>query len=389
MSNINDISEIKCTGCGACITICPKNIIQMKKSLEGFFYASIDQSQCIECGLCKQVCHRYDQDESNSIFLCDAYMAYSKDAYTLKSSTSGGIGTEIAKWGIENDYKVVGAEYDCDSHLAKHIIIDKIQDIEKIKGSKYLQSKTDEAFREIIDGQKYILIGTPCQIYGMKKVAEMKKINENIIFVDFFCHGIPTYRLWDKYLSYISKRFGVRKINNVLFRSKDVGWHTYLMKIKHEQGIYKRTGNKDLFYKFYFDESCIHESCYSCRYRFNQIHSDIRLGDFWGEYCADNDQGVSVILTHTEKGKKLLRCIKDKLEIYNIDFEEIRKVKEGNKGIKPIPKHRNKVINKLKNDDKLTSIYLKYIFPSDIKKEIKNKLKQIIVKVNKAIKSYS
>lgn len=46
----------KCTGCGACYNVCPKQAISMQADEEGFLRPSIDIGKCIDCGLCRKVC---------------------------------------------------------------------------------------------------------------------------------------------------------------------------------------------------------------------------------------------------------------------------------------------------------------------------------------------
>lgn len=47
---------IDCTGCQACRQICPKSAIQLLENEKGHIYPSIDQSLCIDCGLCLKHC---------------------------------------------------------------------------------------------------------------------------------------------------------------------------------------------------------------------------------------------------------------------------------------------------------------------------------------------
>ena len=52
MNNI--CASEKCTGCGACKSICPKGAIKMsEKPLTGHFCPTIDDSLCVDCGLCR------------------------------------------------------------------------------------------------------------------------------------------------------------------------------------------------------------------------------------------------------------------------------------------------------------------------------------------------
>lgn len=363
MNNINQVSKIGCTGCGVCAIRCEIMAIKIERNEDGFFVAKVDGEKCVNCGRCKNVCHRFSTvDENWRIYDTESFMAFSNSKEVLKTSTSGGTGYEITKFALENGYKVIGAYYNKEENRVEHKIIEQVEEIPMITGSKYLQSYTFNAFKDINDKDKYVIIGTPCQIYGLRKHIEHKKISDNIVLVDFFCHGVPGYNLWDKYLDHLKKDYGINRIDDIIFRCKDRGWHTYLMKIKSKNIEYLKEGNEDLFYKFFLSESCLNKDCYECNLRFNELYSDIRIGDFWGEKCKDNNSGVSVILCKTEKGKEIINKIKDNIEIEKIDFQEVSKAKEGNSGKKPIPKYRDELMEKLKTTEELKQIHSKFLY---------------------------
>ena len=48
--------KIECCGCGACMNVCSKEAISMKKDEYGFVYPRINMEKCIGCGACKKVC---------------------------------------------------------------------------------------------------------------------------------------------------------------------------------------------------------------------------------------------------------------------------------------------------------------------------------------------
>ena len=59
-----NVSKIKdCYGCGVCVISCPKNIVEIKFNTKGFLEPTIiDQTKCIECGLCLNNC-AYNHDQ--------------------------------------------------------------------------------------------------------------------------------------------------------------------------------------------------------------------------------------------------------------------------------------------------------------------------------------
>lgn len=45
-----------CSGCGACVNVCPKNCIQFEEDRYGQERPVIDQKHCLECNICRKIC---------------------------------------------------------------------------------------------------------------------------------------------------------------------------------------------------------------------------------------------------------------------------------------------------------------------------------------------
>lgn len=392
MNNILLKSETQCTGCGVCNTICPKNAVKIIIDDCGFYKAVVDDGLCVGCGLCKRVCFKFikeNGDKGYDIKESNVYAAYSKDNKLRSESSSGGIGSEIAKYGIKNNYSVCGVIYDYKLNRAKHVVVDKEKDLKLIQGSKYIQSYTPNGFTTLKSEEKYIIIGSPCQIYGLRKYMEIKKI-KNWILVDFFCHGIPSYKAWDKYIDYIQKKYKTDNIVSINFRDKSKGWHSFSMQLLANGKVYSKTLNKDLFLKIFLSNLCLNEPCFKCPLRFNRLYSDIRLGDFWGKKFGKNTEGVSIVLTNNIVGDNLFKNLKEKIYLEDCDYDELYKsqyVKELNR-----PKEHDGFIDDLKKDETMSNIYFKYLFLTDIKNVIFRTLnipKRVMLKLlPKKIKSF-
>ena len=70
-------------------------------------------------------------------------------------------------------------------------------------------------------------------------------------------------------------------------------------------------------------------SCYNCKFASPYRISDITIGDLWGvdyiEPKLDTKMGVSLFLINTDKGKKELEKVYDRIYIKEIDFDEAKK----------------------------------------------------------------
>lgn len=363
--------DIDCTGCGLCEVICPQNTLEINMSSNGFYQSCQVKDNCTECSLCEKVCPVYGRDVFNKPEFF--YSAYSKNPDTRDSCSSGGIAHEIGLLMLSKGYKVCGVTYNADKEMAEHIICINTNDLEKIKGSKYIQSYTVEAFRKLFKkgtDEKYVVIGTPCQIAGIDKYAKLIKKRDNFLLVDFFCHGIPSYLLWREYVKHIKKKKALKSVKNIRFRDKKYGWHNFTIAIETNRDIYysDRNRDRDLFYEMFLGNYCLNKSCYTCKFRTVYSKADIRVGDLWGSKYKNDTKGVSGVIVFTDLGQQIMEELRD---ICNIDIEPEEIVIEGQiKGDLDIPRLRSKIFADLRHEKSLQKIYNKRIIPMKVKRRL-------------------
>jgi coenzyme F420-reducing hydrogenase beta subunit len=305
-----------CTGCGACALVCQHGAITINLADTGFYTAYVDSDKCVSCDLCNKVCIENEQDP-NMLLLSEGtlYSAQSKDPNTLKTCTSGGISHELALYALDNEYLVSGVIYDYKSDRAMSIVVSDSKDLERIKGSKYLQSYTVDAYKELIQtakkdpSKKFLVFGTPCQIYGLSKVLKLYSLRDRFVLVDLFCHGVPSYLVWNSYLNTVKKRLKTDKVTKVVFRDKSKGWHNFIMSLSCSTGSMSCRSGRDLFYGAFFDNVLLSGSCMNCLLRQRYSLSDIRLGDFWGARYQNREDGVSGVMVFTQLGNQLLHYV--------------------------------------------------------------------------------
>lgn len=307
----------ECCGCSACYSVCPKSCITMSQDSEGFLYPHINKQACIGCGLCNQTCPiiNYYSQELNKP---ETYVAYCKENDVRRSSSSGGIFSLIAEEVLDREGIVFGAAFDKDM-MVHHIGITKKSEIARLRGSKYLQSRVEQTYADTQKAlqrkQTVLYSGTGCQIAGLKRYLLMPY--DNLITVDVLCHGTPTPKLWKKYLTW---REGITGsyTRDVSFRNKDLGWKNSSLKITFENNEeYKELGYNDYYIQLFLSDICLRPSCHECKFKSVNHPSDITLGDCWGveSYMPemDDNQGTSVILVHTAKGKQLINSVDHRL----------------------------------------------------------------------------
>ncbi|GHT70430.1 F420H(2):quinone oxidoreductase [Bacteroidia bacterium] len=391
MNNINNSGNNPCSNCGLCAVSCPHKAIDFGIDGEGF-YRPLVSANCTDCGSCVKVCYKYFEGKSpfeNAFREKDVYAAWSKNRDVVLASSSGGVGYELTKFYSNEGYKICGVAFDAPNNICKHIIAETESDLKTIRTSKYLQSYTVEAFSEFKKDKKYLVAGTPCQIYGLRKYIQLKKWDDNFILVDFFCHGTPSFNLWKKYKEYIveNKQLDVN-FKNVNFREKnpESKWHKNAMLVEDFLGrkFVKNHGfSEDLFFKFFLNNSCLNDACYQCKLRLDYCAADIRIADFWGKKYENNDDGVSLVITNTDKGKTVWTEIKHLLVVEDCNFEDLQQ-SQGTRYIS-LNSKRNKILAELKECAPLDKLWTKYFKQSVVKRGF-SYFKRILSYIKRTIK---
>lgn len=326
---INIIDKSKCCGCTACVSVCNFNAITMKQDKMGFEYPVVDEQLCINCGLCEKVCtFKENYDIKANLPLPLAYAARHHNINEVRSSRSGAAFIAITDWVIDKGGVVYGVGY-TDHFTVAHKRATTKEERNEFKGSKYVQSTLKNTFKQVkydLQNQKIVLFsGTPCQTAGLKKIIGNSKLNENLILVDIVCHGVPAPYIWRDYLSYIEKKFH-KKIIAVNFRDKRFGWKAHRETLTFEDQTIlspKYAPYTDLFYQHIM----LRPSCSKCHFCNTKRPSDLTLADFWGWERTNKDlnkdnEGISLLLINTDKGRHILNYIKKDLYLYETTLEK-------------------------------------------------------------------
>lgn len=312
-----------CVGCGLCEEICPVNAIKFEQNNEGFFYPKIDLKKCIECNKCRNNCPINKKNSKSKEFGKECYGARNKNVEEQKSSTSGGLFSIFARKVLSKKGVVYGA-YMKDFSV-KHIRVDNINDLEKIRGSKYIQSNIKNVFKQVkedLNNQKQVLFsGTPCQIGAIK--AYLQKDYENLLTISVVCHGVMNEKIFKKYINELES--DGKQVENFSFRTKENNWTISSVKIeyKDEEDAKITAFTQDDLMSLFLSNSVLRESCYNCQFKEANNVADIILGDFWGIEIVKPDfldqKGVSCLIVNSEKGKQYIE--KNKILNETINFK--------------------------------------------------------------------
>lgn len=108
-----------------------------------------------------------------------------------------------------------------------HIRIDSVNQLHRLQGSKYVQSKTEDIFEKVkndLDNDlKVLFSGTPCQVAALYSYLGQRR--ESLYTVDIVCHGVMPPTLWKDYIDRMTDKYG--EIACADFRDKSYGWKSH------------------------------------------------------------------------------------------------------------------------------------------------------------------
>lgn len=323
------LSKEECCGCGACANVCPKTCITMKADKEGFLYPQIDPIACITCNSCEKVCPVASFTVEPQNRQPEAYAAYHKDETIRLASSSGGVFSALAEEILDAGGVVFGAAMVEDQCAVCHIAVETVDGLDALRGSKYLQSNIGKTYwqaREFLEqGRQVLFSGTPCQVEGFK--SYLGKEYSGLLCVDLICHGVPSPKLWGKYVHFRQQCAGA-PVERTFFRHKKYGWKGYaLLQEYSNHEVYEQVFTKDLFMQMFLQSICLRPVCYDCPFKKLNRVSDVTLADFWscGDYCPDmdDDKGLSLVLVHSNVGAAVLDRVASKLVLRKMDAKQV------------------------------------------------------------------
>lgn len=319
-------NKIQCCGCTACAQKCPKHCITMEADEEGFLYPVVDKQSCIDCGLCERVCPVQNPCERAAV--AQAFGIQTRDEQIRQNSSAGGAFYTLACKILEERGVVFGAAMD-ERFVVRHREAQTREELLPLCMSKYVQSDLGDVFTQVRaylkEGRKVLFVGTPCQCEGLLKYLGTRP--ENLFIMDFLCHGVPSPKVWKKYVEAMKEKYGAGAFR---FRSKAVGYRGSAVAFETADGRLLHTETADdedvrFMHRAFFGEISSRPACYACAFKDRARATDITLGDLWhiGQYAPDmdDDKGTTFAAVHTDKGRQLLESAFDGVRRISVDVE--------------------------------------------------------------------
>ena len=315
------------------------------------------------------------------------YAAYSKEDKIRLESSSGAIFSLLAEQVLRQDGTVYGVAMSQNCKYAEFTRIDKQEDLPKLRGSKYLQARVGNIYKQVktdLESGLYVLFsGTGCQINGLK--GFLGKEYEKLYCVDVICHGVPSPKLWRRYVQYAESEANA-KLVTVNFRCKDDSWSDFGMKkIDENRKVMYVSKDKDPYMLMFLRDYCLRPSCYNCvakRYKL----SDLTIADFWGinEVIPEmnSSKGVSLVILRSSKGSELFNHIKTHIVYKDVSYEDGVRRNSAEYNSAERPEERDYFFNDM-NSMSFEKLKDKYAVPISVplKRKIKKLIKKLFFKI--------
>lgn len=329
--NVNyTYSNKLCTGCGICEDVCLKSAITIKR-IDGEYKPVIDESLCLgdKCSRCLKVCPGVGCDltqRAKDLFVEESvkedkyigryvglHTGCSLDEDIRYHSASGGMVSQFLIFLLENkiiDGAVVTG-FDKDKITPYSYIAKTREDVIAARSSKYCPVALNKIGNEIIkdEGNRYVIVGVPCHIQGLRKRASIdRKFREKIVgYFAIYCSSGRNFYSQD----YIFKHYGVVRENINNFQYRDNGCLGYLTidtvdgsSEKHVKVPFT-TFYGPLLRSFFKPHRCL-----SCIDHYGEL-GDVCFGDIHIKPYSDDKIGISSWITRSEYWENLFRTAAD------------------------------------------------------------------------------
>jgi len=334
-----------CVSCGVCEAACPRKAIRMLYNEDrGMVFPMVDEKMCNRCGICLDVCYGFKVDHELNLRLfhnlpnsivgnyIGSYIGFANDRVLRFNSTSGGVVTALLIYALEErliDGAIVTRMEAGNPPRAKPFIATTTKEILSATGAKYSPVPLAECLETLENGKRYAVVGLPCHIYGIRKLAESSpKIRNSIhLYLGILCGGMPSY-LGTQYLLrvYSTEKQHVRRLEY-----RGGGWPGRLFIQSESSGQQKEIS---VPYPEYWQGTFGYFQpyrCTVCHDGFNEF-SDISCGDAWlPDIIRKDKEGTSLIITRTEMGEHLLREAfqKGRIQITPIESQDVIRSQQG------------------------------------------------------------
>lgn len=311
-----------CTGCGACVALCPNSAIKLTKdNSRGVYLPVIDDAVCNQCGICFDVCPGYSVDfkelnrnifgkETEDILLgnrLSCYIGYATDYKIRANSASGGLVTALLIFALEKGL-IDGAlvtRMKSDHPLEPEPFIARTkEEILSAAKSKYCPVPANIALKEVLESEgRYAVVGLPCHIQAIRKAESINtRLKERILLhFGLVCNHAPSFLATE----YLLQKLGISKnqVSKINYRGK--GWPGQMTITLKNGGTKLVPYLSESYWGVAFQSFFYPIRCTMCTDKICEL-ADISFMDAWLPELSQDRVGKSLIVLRNQAGEELL-----------------------------------------------------------------------------------
>ncbi len=325
IENVEDVAQRQlCCGCGACAYVSP-GTIEMIDSLghgrrprfKSPRRTTVDDQAALRVCPGLGLEHTFDRSHTDLIRelvagwgpVLEVWEGHATDEAIRFAGSSGGAASALALACIERGgmHGVLHIKARSDAPYLNHTVLSTTrQEILSATGSRYAPASPCDGLQLIEDAPSpCVFIGKPCDVAAVGKATQVrpalaKKVG---VTIAFFCAGTPTTNATLELL----RQMGVDDPSQVVdLRYRGNGW-------PGEATVTLRTGNgiqtRSLSYEESWGEILTNDKqwrCHVCADHTGEF-ADIAVGDPWYRRAEPGEDGRSLVLVRTERGRRILR----------------------------------------------------------------------------------
>lgn len=259
------------------------------------------------------------------------FLVRSSDLDALERSASGGAFWEFAKAEIADGGFVCGCAWD-DNLIARHVMMDDLEGLKRLQGSKYVDSDISGVLDKVVDalgqGRRGLFCGTPCQCRAVESSVRRRfgaDGRKELTIVALICHGCAMLAAWEAYKGDLERAHNA-KLVDVCFRDKSHGYgnshctYTFVDENANTMATSWPSYLQDRFmYTTIVYNLLLQKRCYACKSKGLDQPFDLIVGDWYAADTGVGAKGSSCAIALSKGGLALVeRCFPDR-EALDVD----------------------------------------------------------------------
>lgn len=330
MNDVVEKCKMFCTGCGLCSSI---RQVEMKEDCKGFPVPDISE---LDINFCQSVCPALgglncgDTAWGSYKYACNGW---SDNKIIRKEASSGGVLTSICLYLLKSHQidGIIQTRVNENIPYATETVVSRTEkDVLSCMGSRYSISTPLSRITELVKpGEKYAFVGKPCDVSALRAYVNKNSelVNSIVIFLSFFCAGMPSNIAQKKLLS----ELGIKESECVSIQYRGNGWPG------STTAKNKRDEKHSMSYEQAWGEILGRDVRTACRFCIDGIGlaADIVCGDAWhlnndGTPDFSENEGRNIVFARTDLGEQLLKeSVKNQMiKTEDANVEELRYIQK-------------------------------------------------------------